>query len=408
MPESGWGHLDLFSGPGGFATGFEWAGFRSLLGVDIHGPSLATYKRNHPSAAVILADIREVSSDRIEDAIAGATVHVITAGVPCEGFSMSNRNRSRFLDERAFLFLEFLRIAEHFRPPYLVLENVGGLATHSSGFYRQEIEQGMRDLGYIVESKILNALDYGVPQRRKRIFFVGVLPGYHFGWPEPTHGAGRKPHVTVGEALGDLPSLRSGEAVGQYDMSIAISEYAAFLKGQSRALLNHEAPKHPPQTIEKIAATEPGKPLYPKFRQRIRLHPGLPSPTIVSGGIRPQFSYGHPTQARGMSIRERARLQSFPDSYFFEGGIVQGRVQTGDAVPPLLARALAAEIVVGLRSGANGHTPFEVSQPLLLQLALLEEAASAVPAQATSTARNPGDGTTSVKSGRPRRPRARR
>jgi DNA (cytosine-5)-methyltransferase 1 len=116
------------------------------------------------------------------------------------------------------------------------------------------------------------------------------------------------------------------------------------MRGKEKSLKNHQAPNHPKSTIEMIANTEPGAPMYEKFKQRIRLHPAKPSPTIVSGGIRPQFAYGHPTQPRGLSIRERARLMSFPDWYEFLGGLTQGRVQTGDAVPPLLAQAVAEEI----------------------------------------------------------------
>jgi DNA (cytosine-5)-methyltransferase 1 len=112
----------------------------------------------------------------------------------------------------------------------------------------------------------------------------------------------------------------------------------------SKKLQNHQAPNHPKATIKRIASTKPGEPMYESYKQRIRLHKDNLSPTIVSGGIRPQFAYGHPTQPRGMSIRERARLMSFPDWYNFLGGIVQGRVQTGDAVPPLLALAVASSI----------------------------------------------------------------
>lgn len=111
--------------------------------------------------------------------------------------------------------------------------------------------------------------------------------------------------------------------------------------GAPPRLQNHEAPSHPDSTVKKIAKTAPGKPMYPKFKQRIRLAWDIQSPTQVSGGIRPQFQFGHPEDARGLSIRERCRLQSFPDSYTIYGGIVQGRVQTGNAIPPLLARAVA-------------------------------------------------------------------
>ncbi len=347
MEPEGWHHLDLFCGPGGFATGFKAAGFHTVLGLDIHEPSVRTFARNHPATSTIHADIRDVSWDDIERRIGGRPIHVISAGVPCEGFSKSNRNRNRFLDERNFLFLEFLRIVEAARPPYIVLENVPALTSHSNGFFKTEIEHGMHALGYVVKSRVLDALEFGVPQRRRRIFFVGSLPGWRFEWPEPTHGPGRLPPVTVWEAIGDLPALQAGEVANEYG-SPPHSEYASRMRGDCQLLRNHEAPRHHPATVRRIAETEPGEPMYPRFKQRIRLHPDRPAPTIVSGGIRPQFHYGHPTQARGLTVREQARLQSFPDSYYFEGGMVQGRVQTGDAVPPILAWRIAEQIAFGL------------------------------------------------------------
>jgi DNA (cytosine-5)-methyltransferase 1 len=161
--------------------------------------------------------------------------------------------------------------------------------------------------------------------------FIGILPGYSFKWPTPSHGVGSglKPFVTVGDALlGDLPELNSHEYAEEYS-GPPTTEYQKLMRKGSKKLQNHQAPNHPKATIKRIASTKPGEPMYESYKQRIRLHKDNLSPTIVSGGIRPQFAYGHPTQPRGMSIR---------------GGIVQGRVQTGDAVPPLLALAVASSI----------------------------------------------------------------
>lgn len=351
-------HLDLFCGPGGFATGFEWAGFNTVAGIDIHEPSLRTYAHNHPNAATMLADIRSVTLEEIIALAGTEQIDVMSAGVPCEGFSMSNRNRTKFTDERNFLFIEFLRIAEGLRPKVLLVENVANLARHDGGIFAQEIEAGMRALGYSTTSTILNASSFGVPQRRRRIMFVGVLgDDAVFTWPKPTHGdeAGLMPIPTVGDAiLGDLPILESGEAALSYQTAPK-TEYQKLMRGKQKHLLNHQAPNHPQSTIEMIARTVPGTPMYEKFKQRIRLHPDKPSPTVVSGGIRPQFAYGHPTQARGLSIRERARLMSFPDWYEFLGGLTQGRVQTGDAVPPLLAKAVAESILNSLEHDGNSE-----------------------------------------------------
>lgn len=339
-------HVDLFCGPGGFATGFEWAGFRTLLGLDVHAPSLTTFAENHKDAKTILGDIREIPTVAIRDEIGKVSIDVLSAGVPCEGFSMANRNRTKFTDERNFLFIEFLRLARELKPKVLLVENVANFARHDDGFFGKEVEAGMTELGYQTTSTVLNAASFGVPQRRRRVMFIGILPGYSFAWPKPTHGSDPElaPFVTVGDALlGDLPALDSHEFSEEY-LGKPTNDYQKFIRGTQKKLLNHQAPNHPKATIKRIASTFPGEPMYESYKQRIRLHPDQLSPTIVSGGIRPQFAYGHPTQPRGMTIRERARLMSFPDSYNFLGGIVQGRVQTGDAVPPLLARAVAQAI----------------------------------------------------------------
>lgn len=352
-------HIDLFCGPGGFATGFGWSGFETLLGVDIHAPSLNTFAHNHKKANVLLGDIREIESKKIQ-ALSAKKINVLSAGVPCEGFSMSNRNRLKFTDERNFLFIEFLRIAEDLKPDVLLVENVANFARHDEGFFGKEVEAGMSALGYQTTSNVINACDYGVPQRRRRVMFVGMKKGLNFKWPKITHGLDENllDFVTVGQAiLGDLPPLESNEQSEKY-LGAAKNPYQKFIRGSQKKLLNHQAPKHPQETIERISNTLPGQPMYESFKQRIRLHPDHLSPTIVSGGIRPQFAYGHPTQPRGMSIRERARLMSFPDWYEFLGGIVQGRVQTGDAVPPLMAKAVAAEIANSL----NGFTKKSESQ----------------------------------------------
>jgi len=350
-------HLDLFCGPGGFATGFEWAGFQTVAGIDIHQPSLSTFARNHPKAATLNADVRDVSAEQILSLTKTKSFDVMSAGVPCEGFSMANRNRTKFNDARNFLFIEFLRLAEALQPRVILVENVANLTRHAGGVFAEEIENGMRALGYRTTSKIVNAIDFGVPQRRRRVMFLGFKDeDAKFVWPSTLD----QDPLTVSDAiLGDLPPLDSNEASTTY-AGEAITPYQKLMRGAQVELLNHQAPRHPPETVERISKTLPGEPMYENYKQRIRLHPGKPSPTVISGGIRPQFAYGHPTQPRGLSIRERARLMSFPDSYEFLGGLTQGRVQTGDAVPPLLAKAVAGEIRRALTSQNNSSDDLEV------------------------------------------------
>jgi len=330
--------VDLFSGAGGFSVGLAAAGLNPVLGVDVLRPSIETYARAHAGAATILGDIRRVDSALIAEALNGRRVDVVSAGVPCQGFSICNRKRHDG-DQRNRLFREFIRIVREVKPRAVLLENVSTLRSAGAGSFARDIERAIADCGFQVEWRILNAADFGVPQLRRRLFFVGVRKRGAFRWPEPTHGEGRLPHVTVWDAIGDLPALESGEAATQWAMPPQ-TEYQRAMRDGAETLHNHEAPRHPASTIQRIAQTLPGEPMYPRFRQRIRLHSDLPSPTQVSGGIRPQFSFGHPTQPRGLSVRERCRLQSIPDEVVIAGGIVQGRVQTGNAVPPLLARAI--------------------------------------------------------------------
>jgi DNA (cytosine-5)-methyltransferase 1 len=353
-------HIDLFSGCGGFSTGFEQAGFTTALAVDIHPPSLKTLHFNHQYATTILGDIRRISSEMVTNCLEiNNTPTVITAGVPCQGFSLANRKRNSD-DKRNFLFKEFIRIAKDIKPTALVLENVSGLVSTRGGGFKHDISEAISDLGYDVYFSLLNAADYGVPQKRRRVFFVGVPKGTKWLFPGKTHGikAG-KPFNTVKDAiLGDLPELKANELSEQYS-SKPKSDYQKFIRESLDILTNHQSPNHPENTIQKIKDTLPSMPMYPKFKQRIRLHPDELSPTQICGGIRPQFQFGHPTQARGLTIRERARIQSFPDSYFFEGGLTQGRVQTGNAVPPLLAKAIAdqlAKVLMGIEiTGERGE-----------------------------------------------------
>lgn len=339
------GHVDLFSGCGGFSTGFEFAGFETAVALDIHPPSLQTLRRNHPAVRSILGDIRKVDSSQLSAMIdAGRPGLVVTAGVPCQGFSLSNRKRHAD-DKRNFLFLEFARVAKQLKPDVVVLENVSGLVSTKDGAFKRDIASAIEELGYDVHFALLNAADYGVPQMRKRVFFVGVPKGSVWLFPKREFGLSSSPHRTVRDALlGDLPRLRAGTARHGYS-GPPTSEFQRWLRAEHDDMLfNHEAPAHPQETIKRIRETRPGEPMYPAFKQRIRLHPDRPSPTQICGGIRPQFQFGHPTQARGLTIRERARIQSFPDWYEFAGGVTQGRVQTGNAVPPLLARAIAVQI----------------------------------------------------------------
>ena len=351
--------IDLFCGAGGFAVGASWAGFESVLGIDHLQPAMETWMHNHPHAIGCLGDIKQVGSNYIKQLLEskGITkIHLITGGVPCQGFSIANRKHNDN-DERNFLFLEYMRFVKTFTPDYIILENVSGMRSTAGGQFEKEIKTYMEGLGYTVKVKLVNAADYGVPQVRQRLLFVGVRKNAGFSEPYAfPDGAFEGHYRTVEEAISDLPELASNGSANRYCRE-AMTDYQRMMRGQgiipaiplATKLHNHVAPNHQPDVLEKIAQTEPGKPMYPKFKQRIRLKNDAPSPTQLAGGIRPQFQFGHPTQVRGLSIRERARIQSFPDSYEFKGGTVQERVQTGNAVPPLLIYHITDVIAKDIR-----------------------------------------------------------
>ncbi len=337
--------VELFCGCGGTSVGFEMAGYQIGLGCDIHRFSIETFRMNHEGVSTILGDIHNVKVEDVMNLLNGRQVDVLIGGVPCQGFSLNNRKRHAD-DKRNQLYKEFLRFVKALKPRAILLENVSGMK--STGDFVPEIEKSLSEVGGMeVKSKLLYAPDYGVPQSRLRLVFVGVKgKKFDFNSIKKTNGDGTgKPYNTVWDAIGDLPELASNEEAKKYTRRPQ-TEYQKLMRGDVPAgkLTNHQAPNHPQDVIDMIHNTKEGEPMYERYHQRIRLSRTELSPTQVSGGIRPSFQFGHPTQDRGLTIRERCRLQSFPDNFYVYGGIVQGRVQTGNAVPPLLAKAIALAI----------------------------------------------------------------
>jgi len=345
--------VDLFCGAGGLTLGFKRAGYKVLLGLDVDLDAVRTYALNNPESAWINKDIRKVTAEEILD-VAGVreNVDIMIAGIPCEGYSLLNR-RYDPSDPRNYLFAEFMRFVKVLKPKAVLIENVPGLIRRENGTFRKTIESALEDLGFVTRSFTMNALDYGVPQKRVRLFFVGTSSKRRFEPPEPTHGPPNlltftlgkdlKPYVTVRDAISDLPPLRPGEEKRCYESEPG-SEYQRIMRSGSTRLYNHKAPKHPKWTVRLIEGTKPGHPLYGTFKQRIRLSWDEPAPTIPAGGVRPQWFFAHPEQPRGITVREAARLQSFPDSYIFVGSLIKQRILVGDAVPPLLAEVLARKL----------------------------------------------------------------
>jgi len=335
---------ELFSGCGGTSLGFEMAGFETVLGCDIHTPSIQTFQKNHPNCSTITGDIKKVNPEVIKELLDGRQLDVLIGGIPCQGFSLNNRKRHEN-DDRNFMYKEFARFVEILQPKVVVLENVSGMK--STGNFVSDIETHLSQIGHMeVKSKLLYAPDYGVPQKRTRLVFVGIRnKKFDFNDIIKTHGSGTEnDYVNIKEAIGDLPSLKTKETKNKYQRK-PFSKFQELMRQNTNgSMTSHTAPNHPLTTVEKIKNTKPGEPMYERFKQRIRLAWDILSPTQVSGGIRPQFQLGHPKDNRGLTIRERCRIQSFPDDFIVKGGTVQARVQTGNAVPPLLAKAVALAI----------------------------------------------------------------
>ncbi len=346
--------IDLFCGAGGFSVGCSWAGFEPVFGIDYFKPAIKTWTRNHKNAIGCLGDIRKIDPLYVLNILREKGINkitLLTGGVPCQGFTIANRKHNDF-DERNFLYLEYMRFVKVISPDFIVLENVGGMRSTAGGHFEKQILEHMSLLGYEAKVKVLNAADFGVPQHRLRLLFVGVkrtLKYPEFFFPEGEFTP--ETYRTVNDAFSDLPFLEAGQEKTEYEKDPQ-NTYQRILRGFDDSinikipdrLYNHIAPNHPQSTIKLIDAAKQGEPMYSTFRQRIRLSLNEPSPTQLAGGIRPSFQFGHPVEPRGLTTRERARIQSFPDNYVFEGGIVQERVQTGNAIPPFLAFAVAKSI----------------------------------------------------------------
>ena len=345
---------DLFSGTGGLSLGFSQAGFTPKFALDFDWDAVHNFALYIPGIQWLCKAIRKVSCKELGDvsSISKGELSALVAGVPCEGYSLLNR-RYDPSDPRNYLFLEFVRIAKCLDPQSVVIENVPGLAKRANGGFKTAIEEELRSLGYRVSSFSLTASEFGVPQRRTRLFFVGTR-GEGFEKPIPTHQdfsedrldrhiPGMNSRLTVRDAISDLPSLKPGESKTYYESGPA-NDFQRSMRAGSQVLHNHSAPSHPEWTVRLIAGTQPGRPLYDTFKQRIRLSWDEPAPTIPAGGVRPQWFFAHPEQPRGLTVREMARLQSFPDAYEFHGSLIKQRILVGDAVPPLLAMAVAKAV----------------------------------------------------------------
>lgn len=337
--------LDLFCGAGGLSYGFHLAGFNILVGIDSDEQALRTYKANHQSSVqTICGDMTNISFAKdIKPLIGDQKIDVIIGGPPCQGMSISGPRK--FDDPRNQLYLSYIRLVEEIQPQAFVIENVPGLVTLFGGQIKDTIIDKFTALGYQVDYKILCAADYGVPQNRKRVVFVGRKQG-NYDFPLPLGEV-----VTCAMALSDLPPLEHelGSEVAEYTNEPQ-TQYQKLMRANSQELFNHVAARHTDKVINTIALVPDGgnyKNLPEELRSTrnfnvawTRFASDKPSPTIDTGH-RHHFHYRY---NRVPTVRECARLQSFPDDFRFLGNKTQQFRQVGNAVPPLMAQAIAANL----------------------------------------------------------------
>lgn len=377
-------HIDLFAGAGGLSEGLSQAGFHSLFANEIVPVYASTYARNHVGAKVVTDDIRSLDAEAIRATLGldKGELSLLAGGPPCQGFSINAPVRSND-DKRNHLFKEYLRFVSAFMPKVVLIENVPGLVSFEKGETLHAILEALANLGYGADVRILGAAYYGVPQMRWRTIIIGFrggeLPPGSF--PTPIFHAPIRPNftstfngrnlvctpssntearfTTVYEAIGDLPMLECGErgeAVKDY-LCEAFCDYQRFLRVGSTGVYNHESPALSKQNIERMSYIRPGGNwtdipfnLLPKGMQKARKSDhtkrygrveknGLAS-TILTKCDPHWGAFIHYDQNRSFTVREAARIQSFPDHYIFNGTLADQFAQVGNAVPPLLAKAI--------------------------------------------------------------------
>jgi len=346
--------IDLFCGAGGLSYGFEKAGFNVLLGIDNDEAALKTFERNHKNSKSICGDITEITYTDIKKIIGNEKIDVIVGGPPCQGMSLSGPRK--FDDPRNKLYLSFIRLVKEIQPKAFVVENVPGLVRLFNGTIKDSIINEFKKIGYSVTFDILCSADYGVPQTRKRVVFIGVKGDENnFIYPEIMEDI-----VTCEMALSDLPPLVDtlGEEAAEYETEPQ-NNYQKIMRKNSKLVKNHIAAKHSEHVQETIALIPPGgnyKSLPEGYKSTRNFHvawtrfpDNKPAPTIDTGH-RHHFHYKY---NRVPTVRESARIQSFPDDFVFIGNKTQQFRQVGNAVPPLMAEKLAKQIRALLKKEGN-------------------------------------------------------
>ena len=342
--------IDLFAGCGGLSKGFMDAGFNIIVGVDNDQAALNTFEKNHNGAVALNADLsKQETFDEIKRVAGKRQIDVIIAGPPCQGFSLTGPRN--FDDKRNKLYLAVIEMVKQYQPKGFIIENVPGMATLYDGQIKDEVIKRFKKMGYNIDCRILCAADYGVPQIRKRLIFMGVRKDIGVPcFPDVTLTPDQ--YISCRDAISDLPPLEDeiGEETTDYT-SDPVTDYQRKMRGNNHKLYNHVGTNHTKMVKDTIALVPEGgnyKDLPKGWGESRKFHmawtrlDGNSPARTVDTGHRNLFHYKY---NRVPTVRESARMQSFPDDFVFTGTKTQQCRQVGNAVPPLLGYALGKSLM---------------------------------------------------------------
>ncbi len=342
--------IDLFAGVGGLSYGFMQAGFDIVLANEIDETIAMSYSKNHPKTKMINKDITKLDIEKIFKAYKN-NIDVIVGGPPCQGFSQKGM-RKTIHDERNFLFRYYFKVVEYVKPKYFLIENVPNILTAENGLFKNEIISLFESIGYSINCDVLKASDYGVPQDRRRAIIIGKKGKSKPELPKPTNEV-----ITIYDAISDLEYLNSGEGEEKQTYKLPTkTNYQKVMRKNSKILHNHVATKHSKEAIKKLKMIPPGKgkEVLPESMLTKSIYSGTWSRMLYDGQsvtITTRFDtpssgrFTHPILNRCITVREAARIQSFPDDFVFYGSKNSQMKQVGNAVPPKLGLAIAKKIL---------------------------------------------------------------
>jgi DNA (cytosine-5)-methyltransferase 1 len=345
--------IDLFCGAGGMSIGAEMAGISVKYAIELDVHAAQTFSKNHKSTKLFNQDIRQIESSHFSS-LKNDEPKIIFGGPPCQGFSTSNQKNRGLNNPNNWLYQEYIRMVKEVRPDWVVFENVKGLIETENGYFLDAVLDGFKKLGYTTSHFVLNSADFGVPQRRNRLFIIASLNGIEIAKPKPL----TTKYVTVREAIEDLPEIENGnkDDAKAYSQS-SMGKYARLMRGKIELCTNNLVTNNAPSILKRYEHIPQGgnwedipQTLMDNYADVSRCHTGIyrrlreDEPSVVIGNYRKNMLV-HPWKNRGLSVREAARLQSIPDKFKFYGSIGFQQQQVGNLVPPLLAKAVFKSIL---------------------------------------------------------------